>query len=72
MINSSFISNQTLSTDPRIVDPCETGLWFVEDEEGGEVGGVRGDDDHGEPCPHHTQHTGRETAGRTLPYKQVK
>ena len=51
---------------PGVVDAREAGLGLVEDEEGGEVGGVRGHDDHGEAGPHHAQHTGGETAWRSL------
>ena len=50
-------------THPRIVDAGERGLGLVEDEEGGEVGGVGGHDDHGEARPHHTQHPRRKAPG---------
>ena len=42
---------------PWIVDSRQTSLRFVQDEEGCQVGSVRGHDDHGEAGPHHAQHT---------------
>jgi hypothetical protein len=38
---------------PWIVYSRERRLWLVEDEEGGQVGGVGGDNDHSEAGPHH-------------------
>ena len=51
---------------PGVIDARQAGLGLVEDEEGGEVGGVRGHDDHREPGPHHAQHPGGEAARRAL------
>lgn len=51
---------------PRVVDASEACLWFVQDEEGCQVSGVGGDDDHGEAGPDHTQHAGGEAAGGSL------
>ena len=59
----------TKKTHPRIIDTGKAGLRFIQDQERGEVGGVRGDDNHGEAGPHHAQHTGGETAWRSLTWK---
>ena len=58
--------NGLLRAHPRVIDSSEAGLRLVEDEEGGEVGGVRGYDDHCEACPHHAQHPGGEASWRAL------
>ena len=63
-----MIHNGLLRAHPRVIDTSEAGLRLVEDEEGGEVGGVRGHDDHGEPGPDHAQHSGGEAAWGPLTY----
>ena len=45
---------------PWIVDPCEASLRLVQDEESGQVGSVRGDDDHSEAGPDHAKDPGAE------------
>ena len=54
-------------THPGVVDAGEAGLWLVEHQEGGQVGGVGGHDYHGEAGPHHPQHPRREAPRRSLP-----
>jgi len=51
---------------PGIVDAAQLRLGPLQHEEGGQVGGVRGDNDHRESCPDHAQHPGGEAAGRAL------
>lgn len=55
--NSHFVC---FFSHPGIVDADERRLRLVEHEEGGQVGGVRGHDDHGEARPHHAQDAGRK------------
>ena len=65
MTNTRYTS-VSARAHPGVIDAREAGLGLVEDEEGGEVGGVRGHDDHGEAGPHHPEHPGGETSRRAL------
>lgn len=46
---------------PGVVDSCQLRFGSFEHEESGQVGGVRGDDDHREARPHHAQDAGGKT-----------
>lgn len=52
---------------PRIVDARQAGFGSVQHQEGGQVGGVRGYDDHGESRPDHPKDPGGEAPRRSLP-----
>ena len=67
----AHMSSETLkirfqTTYPRIINTSEAGLWFVQDKEGGQVGGVRCYNDHSKAGPHHAQYASRETAWSPL------
>jgi len=49
-----------------VVDAAQLGLGPLQHEEGGQVGGVRGNDDHSKSGPDHAQHPGGEAPGRAL------
>jgi hypothetical protein len=57
---------------PGVVDSGQLGFWSLEHEESGQVGSVRGDDDHGESGPHHSQHPGAETPRCSFPNAAVE
>ena len=57
---------------PWIVDAREAGLRLVEDEEGCQVGSVRGDDDHGESSPDHSEDPCGEGPRRALADTRVQ
>ena len=59
-ISIFFIENEIIKETlhncsyPRVIDPSQTGLRFVQDKESSEVGGVRSDNDHRKAGPDHS------------------
>ena len=51
-----------MGTHVWIVDAADDSFRSIKDEEGGQVSSVASDNNHGKPSPHHTEHTGAETA----------
>ena len=54
----------TQSTHIWIINTADHRFRSIKDEEGGQVSSIAGNDNHGEPCPHHTEYTSTEATGR--------
>ena len=60
----------TQSTHIWIINTADHRFRSIKDEEGGQVSSIAGNDNHGEPCPHHTEYTSTEATGR--PWNEKK
>lgn len=68
MLSPFFLSLFLVSwhgAHPGIIDSSNSCDWTLQDEKGGEIGGIRGDHYHGETAPDDAQHSSTDASGST-------